>query len=113
MGTSFDQGFSNVQQSNGKELYDNGLIRQRLTGSYIRNIPFPSETTPRNYHIRVTETTEQKMKLNKDGSQVIDTTHKREQSEKSFGEDDKNWISFLKIFLFVVCLLLFLSLILV
>lgn len=109
--TSFDQGFSNVQQSNGKELYDNGLIRQRLTGSYIRNIPFPSETTPRNYHIRVTETTEQKMRLNKDGSQVIDTTHTREQSEKSFDKDqERSSLAFLKVFLVLAVILLVLSL---
>jgi len=106
--TSFDQGFSNVQQSNGKELYDNGLIRQRLTGSYIRNIPFPSETTPRNYHIRVTETTEQKMRLNKDGSQVIDTTHTREQSEKSFDTDpERSCTTFLKMFLMLAVILKF------
>lgn len=110
--TSFDQGFSNVQQSNGKELYDNGLIRQRLTGSYIRNIPFPSETTPRNYHMRVTETTEQKMRLNKDGSQVIDTTHTREQSEKSFDKDQETSCkTFLKVFLMLPLILIVLSLV--
>merc|ERR1712013_56367 len=109
--TSYDQGFSNVQQSNGKELFDNGLIRHRLTGSYIRNIPFPCESTPRNYHIRVTETTEQKMRLNKDGSQVIDTTHTRQQSEKSFDKDqDRSWATFLKVFFILATTLLVISL---
>jgi len=112
--TSYDQGFSNVQVSNGKELFENGLIRHRLNGSYIKSIPFSQEASPRNYHIKVTETTEQKMKLNKDGSQVIDTTHKREQSERSFDQDhEKNWISFAKVFLLLACLLLVLSLVLV
>eukprot|EP00090_Calanus_glacialis_P035004 TRINITY_DN5977_c0_g1_i1.p1 TRINITY_DN5977_c0_g1~~TRINITY_DN5977_c0_g1_i1.p1 ORF type:complete len:484 (-),score=129.00 TRINITY_DN5977_c0_g1_i1:309-1760(-) len=112
--TSYDQGFSNVQVSNGKELFDNGLIRHRLTGNYIKSIPFSQEASPRNYHIKVTETTEQKMQLNKDGSQVIDTTHKREQSEKSFDHDhEKNWLSFIKMFLLMACLLLLLSLVLV
>eukprot|EP00092_Neocalanus_flemingeri_P012937 GFUD01013936.1.p1 GENE.GFUD01013936.1~~GFUD01013936.1.p1 ORF type:complete len:481 (+),score=133.82 GFUD01013936.1:112-1554(+) len=105
---SFDQGFSNVQVSNGKELFDNGLIRQRQTGNYIRSIP--THSTPRNYHFKITETTEQTMKLNKDGSQVVDTTHKREQSENSYDqEDEKKWYSFLKLFLVLVCLLLVLA----
>jgi len=105
--TSFDQGFSSVQQSNGKELFDNGLIRHRLTGSYIKNIPFPA---PRNYHIRVTETTEQKMRLEKDGSQVIDTTHTREQSEKTFDEDqERGLVRFMKRFLLLASLLIILS----
>merc|ERR1712106_413189 len=37
--TSYDQGFSNVQVSNGKELFENGLIRHRLNGSHIKSIP--------------------------------------------------------------------------
>ena len=44
----------------------------------------------RNYHTRVTETTGQKMRLNKDGSKVNDITHTQRQSVKSC---DSNFFS--------------------
>jgi len=100
--------------SNGKELFDNGMIRNRLTGSYIKTIPFSEGVVaPKNYHITITETMEQKMKLNKDGTQEIDTTHKREQSEKNFDkEDDKGtWKMILKMLMMMICILLFLAVI--
>ena len=77
-------GFLNIQQLNVKEHYAIGWIRQRLTGICLQNISFPSGIPPRKYHIRVTETKEQKMRLIKDGIKVIDATHTQRQSEKSY-----------------------------
>jgi len=52
------------------------------------------------------------VKLNTDGSQIIETNHKREQSEKSF-DQDKRVSSFLKLFLVLVLLMLVLACVLV
>ena len=67
---SFEQGFSNVQRSNGARLFDNGVGRNKLTG----DSPYPSVT--KNYHFKVLETTEQKMKILRDGTREVDTTHR-------------------------------------
>ena len=81
---SFEQGFANVQKSNGNILFENGIGRNKLISSGLP-MSFPSLT--KNYHFKVLETTEQKMKILSDGTREVDTTHKREQSEKVYDEE--------------------------
>jgi len=81
---SFEQGFANVQKSNGNILFENGIGRNKLISS---GLPMSYPSLTKNYHFKVLETTEQKMKILSDGTRQVDTTHKREQSEKVFDEE--------------------------
>ena len=97
---SFEQGFANVQKSNGNLLFENGIGRNKM----MTNLPklFPSLT--KNYHFKVLETTEQKMKILSDGTRQVDTTHTREQSENVY-DGESAWMRcsvILKVFLVIV-----------
>ena len=81
---SFEQGFANVQKSNGNILFDNGIGRNKLNSS---GLPMSYPSLTKNYHFKVLETTEQKMKILSDGTREVDTTHKREHSEKVYDEE--------------------------
>merc|ERR1712241_976048 len=76
---SFEQGFSNVRQANGNELFENGVGR-----NVYREDPFKKHSMRstennifKNYHIKVLETTEQKVKVNPDCTREVDTLHKK------------------------------------
>ena len=84
--SSYEEGFAKAQMTNGRQLYDNGLIRQRGVGSRVRSLPFPE--APAQYR-KVVETMEQRMVVEADGTQVVDTKHRREE-EQSNGRD-KGW----------------------
>ena len=62
---SFEQGFANVQKSNGNILFDNGIGRNKLISS---GLPMSNPSLTKNYHFKVLETTEQKMKIRSDGT---------------------------------------------
>ena len=81
---SFEQGFANVQKSNGNILFDNGIGRNKLMSS---GLPMSCPNLTKNYHFKVLETTEQKMKILSDGTREVDTTHTREHSEKVYDEE--------------------------
>ena len=81
---SFEQGFANVQKSNGNILFDNGIGRNKLNSC---GLPMSYPSLTKNYHFKVLETTEQKMKILSDGTREVDTTHKREHSEKVYDEE--------------------------
>merc|ERR1719430_376477 len=70
--------------TNGRQLYDNGLIRQRSVGSRVRSLPFPEAPPPPQYK-KVVETMEQRMVVDADGTQRVDTKHRREQEERNDG----------------------------
>jgi len=99
---SYNQGFSKAQITNGRELFENGLIRQR-SGSGVRNLPFP-ETYSRPQYRKVVETTEQRLVVGADGTKTVDTTHRREQEERDGGLN-QSWRS---ICVYTVCFLLLL-----
>ena len=86
--SSYEEGFAKAQMTNGRQLYDNGLIRQRGVGSRVRSLPFPEAPPPPQYR-KVVETMEQRMVVEADGTQVVDTKHRREE-EQSNGRD-KGW----------------------
>jgi len=76
--SSYEEGFSKAQMTNGRQLFDNGLIRQRSAGSRVRSLPFP-EAQPQ--YKKVVETMEQRMVVDADGTQRVDTKHRREEEE--------------------------------
>ena len=86
--SSYEEGFAKAQMTNGRQLYDNGLIRQRGVGSRVRSLPFPEAPPPPQYR-KVVETMEQRMVVEADGTQVVDTKHRREE-EQSNGRG-KGW----------------------
>ena len=86
--SSYEEGFAKAQMTNGRQLYDKGLIRQRGVGSRVRSLPFPEAPPPPQYR-KVVETMEQRMVVEADGTQVVDTKHRREE-EQSNGRD-KGW----------------------
>lgn len=101
---SFEQGFSNIQVANGNQLFENGTGRSRL--DVLQNVPnwHNNMNMNKNYHFKLLETTEQKMKINADGTREVDTVHKKEHSEKVY--DNENAYG-RKIFIFVIlCLLI-------
>ena len=84
---SFERGFSQVQLSNGNELFDNGTLRNRMFVDDLPKFSSWKEKVPnRNYHFCVSETTEHKMKMNNDGTYVYDKTYKKEKTEKIYDE---------------------------
>ena len=48
-----------------------------------------TEEFSKNYHFKTTEVTEQKMRINVDGTREIDTVHRKEHSEKVYDDDNK------------------------
>lgn len=76
--SSYEEGFAKAQMTNGRQLFDNGLIRQRSAGSRVRSLPFP-EAQPQ--YKKVVETMEQRMVVDADGTQRVDTKHRREEEE--------------------------------
>ena len=84
---NFERGFSQVQLSNGNELFDNGTLRNRMFVDDLPKFSSWKEKVPnRNYHFCVSETTEHKMKMNNDGTYVYDKTYKKEKTEKIYDE---------------------------
>ena len=106
---SFEQGFSNVRQANGNELFENGVGRNVYREDpFKKHSMWPTENNIfKNYHIKVLETTEQKVKVNPDGTREVDTLHKKEHSEKVF--DDQSfkgfWIKMFILFFLALSLL--------
>ena len=84
---SFEQGFANVQKSNGNLLFENGIGRNKR----MTNLPMSYPDVTKNYHFKVLETTEQKMKILRDGTREVDTTHTREQTEKVY-DGEGSWM---------------------
>ena len=103
--SSYEQGFARAQQQNGKQLYENGLIRQR-SGSGVRSLPFPEQQEKAAWR-KVVETTESRVVVEVDGRQTVDTKHRREQEEGSGVKGSWTWC-----FFSFTCLLLFLLLLL-
>ena len=90
--------------ANGNQLFENGTGRSRL--DVLQNVPnwHNNMNMNKNYHFKLLETTEQKMKINADGTREVDTVHKKEHSEKVY--DNENAYG-RKIFIFVIlCLLI-------
>jgi len=81
--SSYEEGFAKAQLTNGRQLFDNGLIRQRSTGSRVRSLPFPEAQQPQ--YKKVVEMMEQRMVVDADGTQRVDTKHRREQEERNDG----------------------------
>ena len=79
--SSYEEGFAKAQKTNGRQLFDNGLIRQRSAGSRVRSLPFPETAQPQ--YKKVVETMEQRMVVDADGSQRVDTKHRREEEESN------------------------------
>ena len=57
--SSYEEGFAKAQLTNGRQLFDNGLIRQRSAGSRVCSLPFPEAQQPQ--YKKVVETMEQRM----------------------------------------------------
>jgi len=102
---SFEQGFSNVQLSNGNELFDNGTVRNRMLGDNV--VRFSNlDRRSRNYQISVSEVTQHNMKMNIDGSYSYDKIHKKEKTEKVYDEGERMFsYKMLNIFLFFIVIL--------
>jgi len=98
---SFEQGFSNVRQANGNELFENGVGRNVYREEpFKKHSMWPTENNIfKNYHIKVLETTEQKVKVNPDGTREVDTLHKKEHSEKVFDDKYLQWGFWIKMFI--------------
>ena len=97
---SFEQGFANVQKSNGNLLFENGIGRSKM----MTNLPMTYPSVTKNYHFKILETTEQKMKILRDGTRQVDTTHTREQSENVY-DGESSWMRcgvILKVFLVII-----------
>ena len=104
---SFEQGFSQVQLSNGNELFDNGTVRQRVFGDNV--VGFSNlDKKARNYQVCVSEVTQHNMKMNIDGSYSYDKIHKKEKTEKVYDDGEGMFCyKILNIFLsFIVILVL-------
>jgi len=106
--SSYEEGFAKAQMTNGRQLFDNGLIRQRSAGSRVRSLPFP-EAQPQ--YKKVVETMEQRMVVDADGTQRVDTKHRREEEERNGSAHRWTWCSsfiFLvgSFSLFLLCLFL-------
>ena len=101
---SFEQGFSNVRQANGNELFENGVGRNVYREEpFKKHSMWPTENNIfKNYHIKVLETTEQKVKVNPDGTREVDTTHKKEHSEKVFDDKYLQWGFWIKMFIIFI-----------
>ena len=106
--SSYEEGFAKAQLTNGRQLFDNGLIRQRSAGSRVRSLPFPEAQQPQ--YKKVVETMEQRMVVDADGTQRVDTKHRREQEERNGSGYPWSWCnSFLfmigSLSLLLLCLL--------
>merc|ERR1712012_132817 len=105
---SFEEGFANVQMSNGNELFDNGICSNRHQPYHqqFSDIPRWQEKMNKNYHFKVSETTEQKMLIKSDGTREVDTVHKREQTENLYDDGLFNKLGFCFKVLLVVLFLI-------
>merc|ERR1712130_558343 len=88
--SSYEKGFAKAQMTNGRQLFDNGLIRQRSAGSRVRSLPFP-EAQPQ--YKKVVETMEQHMVVDADGTQRVDTKHRREEESSKGSVHRRSWCS--------------------
>ena len=86
--SSYEEGFAKAQMTNGRQLFDNGLIRQRSAGSRVRSLPIP-EAQPQ--YKKVVETMEQQMVVDPDGTQRVDTKHRREEEERNGSAHRWTW----------------------
>ena len=84
---SFERGFSQVQLSNGNELFDNGTVRHRMLGDNVFRFS-NLDKKARNYQVCVSEVTQHNIKMNVDGSYCYDKIHKKEKTEKVYDDGD-------------------------
>ena len=102
---SFEQGFSQVQLSNGNELFDNGTVRHRMLGDNVFRFS-NLDKKARNYQVCVSEVTQHNIKMNVDGSYCYDKIHKKEKTEKVYDDGEGMFCyKILNIFLSLIVIL--------